>query len=100
MENGINQDQFIQPMSHTNKGDNMRILDEGSDKKLDRVMLYLTEEEAKEMKDSLEFLLYKKHHHSHINSENFDKEITISIYKDSNLNSFNERSRNLIMKDE
>lgn len=77
----------------------MRILDEDSDRKLDRIMIYLTKEEAQEMQDSLELLLYKKHHHSHINSENFDKEITVSIYKDTSLNGFDERSKKLIIED-
>jgi UDP-N-acetylmuramate dehydrogenase len=35
-----------------------------------------------------------------INSESFDKEITISIYKNENLNSFDKRSRRLIINDE
>ena len=78
----------------------MRILDENSDKKLDRVILYLTEDEAKEMKESLEFLLCEQHQHSHISSESFDKEVTISIYKNENLSSFDERSRKLIIYDE
>ncbi|WP_316356872.1 hypothetical protein [Candidatus Neptunichlamydia sp. REUL1] len=78
----------------------MRILDEESNKKLDRVMIYFTEEEASEMKDSLELILSKKHHHSHINNENCDKEITISVYNKENLSGFDERSKKLIINDE
>lgn len=81
----------------------MRILDEDNDKKLDRVSLYLTIEEAQELFDDLESLLKKpKANHAHISNENFDKEITISIYDEDDLSGyeFNDRSIKLIKNDE
>jgi len=79
----------------------MRILDLNKQKKLNNVILYLTPEEAQEMKDSLEVLIKNKdHHHSHISDENFEKEITVCIYRDDNLSSFDDRSRTLILRDE
>lgn len=79
----------------------MRIYDANSDKILKNVTLYLTEDEAREMKDSLEDLLdNKKHYHAHIPDENFKREITVCIYREDNLSVFDERSKNLILGDE
>ena len=77
----------------------MRILDESADKKLDRVMIYFTKEEASEMKDSLELLLSNKTAHYHINDESFEKEITISLYSKEDLSHFDARSKKLIEED-
>ena len=79
----------------------MRILDEISDKSLENVILYLTFAEASELKDSLDELLKKPlNNHTHISSENFQKEITICIYDVYNLKGYNERSINLIINDQ
>lgn len=76
----------------------MRILDEITDKPLKNVLLYLTFTEALELRDSLNELLNKPlNNHSHIPSETFDKEITVCIYEMSNLNDFDERSKDLIL---
>lgn len=79
----------------------MKIFDEDTEKKVNNVILYLTPEEAQEMKDSLEILLKNKdHHHSHIPDKDFKKEITICIYREDNLSSFDEHSKKLILRDE
>jgi len=78
----------------------MRILDESSDKKLDNISLFFTEEEASEMRDSLELLLFKKSGHHHINNESFDKEITVCLYDKKKLNGFHERAKKLILEDQ
>ena len=79
----------------------MRIYNADTDKKANNVILYLTPEEAKEMKDSLEALLKnEKHHHEHIPDSDFKKEITVCIYRKDNLSSFDERSKKLILYDE
>lgn len=74
-----------------------------SDKKINNVVLYLTPDEAQEMKDSLELLIHdnNKHHHEHIpdRENNFKSEIAICIYKKDNLSSFDERSKKLILND-
>lgn len=79
----------------------MRIYNEDTDKKVNRVTLYLTPDEASEMRDSLEALLKNdKHHHEHIPDSDFKKEITVCIYREDNLSSFDERSKKLILHDE
>lgn len=79
----------------------LRILDDESDKKANKITLYLTPDEAQEMKDSLEVLLEnKKHHYEHIPDYDFKKEITICIYREDDLSSFDERSKKLILHDE
>ena len=80
----------------------MRIYNVDSDDKVNKVILYLTPDEAKEMKDALEAILSnsKKHHHEHIPDSDFKKEITVCIYREDNLSSFDERSRKLILDDE
>lgn len=101
MANGVNLDQYIQLIFHTiKKGIKifMRILNEDSDKSLDKVIIYLTMPEAKELKDSLEAIINKPlGNHSHIPDENFEKELTICIYDVNNLDGFDDRSTDLIL---
>lgn len=82
----------------------MRIYDTDSDKKVNNIILYLTPDEAQEMKDSLELLINDgdKHQHEHIpdREDNFKREITVCIYREDNLSEFDERSKKLILHDE
>jgi hypothetical protein len=82
----------------------MRIYNEDTDKKVDKIILYLTPDEAHELKDSLELIINsnKKYHHEHIpdREDDFKREITVCIYRKDNLSSFDERSRKLILNDE
>ena len=80
----------------------MRMLDLDDDKKLNRLILYLTKSEAKELRTSLDYIIEdpKQHHHEHIPSEDYQKEITICIYDEKNLEGFDERSKKLILEDE
>jgi hypothetical protein len=79
----------------------MRIYNVDTNKKSNRVTLYLTHDEAKEMKDALEALLKDgKKHHEHIPDKDFNKEITVCIYREDDLSSFDERSKKLIRYDE
>ncbi len=79
----------------------MRILDNISDKSLKNVILYLTFEEASELRDSLDELLEKPlHNHAHVSSEDYQKEVTVCIYDVNNLQGFDERSKSLIINDE
>jgi hypothetical protein len=52
----------------------MRIYDEDSDEKINKVILYLTPDEAREMKDSLELIIsdHQKHHREHIPDRDSD----------------------------
>ena len=82
----------------------MRIYNIDTDQKINNVILYLTCEEAQEMKDSLELIINnnEKHHHEHIpdRESGYKREITVCIYKKDNLSSFDERSKKLILNDE
>ncbi|MBP7074896.1 MAG: hypothetical protein KBA81_05870 [Rhabdochlamydiaceae bacterium] len=79
----------------------MRILNDESNEKLDNVSIFLTREEAIQFRGYLNQLLENpKLHHSHLSSSDYKKEITICIYEEDNITSFNERSRKLILNDE
>jgi hypothetical protein len=78
----------------------MRLLNQDNDKPLDRLTIYLTQSEAKEMLDSIQTLIKgPEGNHSHIPSEDFQKEITICIYDTDSMSNFNERSKKLIIQD-
>ena len=78
----------------------MRLLDSDSDKSLDRVVIYLTKLEAKELIDSLESLLDSPlGNHNHISSNDYKKEVTVCIYDEKFLEDFSERSKKLILED-
>jgi len=75
----------------------MRILDEKRDNSVDRATLLLTRSEAKELWDSLQSLLDDgKGQHTHVPSEDYQKEITIAIYDPGNIEGFNQRCQKLI----
>ncbi|CUI18116.1 conserved hypothetical protein (plasmid) [Candidatus Protochlamydia naegleriophila] len=79
----------------------MRILDQETDQSLNNIILYLTSQEAQELRDSLEDVINKPlNNHSHIPSNDFEKEITVCIYDENNLKGFNERSINIILNDQ
>lgn len=80
----------------------MRIYNVDKDEKLNNVTLYLTTDEAQEMKDSLELLINNNHQHEHIpdREDAFKREITVCIYSKDNLSHFDERSKKLILHDE
>jgi len=78
----------------------MRILDESSDKSLNRIILYLTLSEAMELRDGLDDLIKNpSNNHTHVSSEDFNKETTVCVYDVNDLNLFNKRSIDLILND-
>ena len=78
----------------------MRMLNEDTDSKLDRVTVYLTNSEVKELIESLRQLLEKpSHNHHHVYSDDYRKELTICLYGVNRLSGFDERSRKLISED-
>jgi hypothetical protein len=79
----------------------MRILDNTNDKSLSDIMLLLTIDEAKELRDAIETLLLQqnKNDHSHINDFDSSKELTVSLYEQSQIDGFNERIQLLIKQD-
>lgn len=81
----------------------MRILDEVTDKRIDRLTIYLLESEASELRDSLDALLERARanrslsgDHEHVPSLDFEDEVTVCLYDPENLELLNERSRRLI----
>ncbi|HEY5235289.1 MAG TPA: hypothetical protein VIJ14_03850 [Rhabdochlamydiaceae bacterium] len=82
----------------------MRIYNVDSDQKVNKIVLYLTPDEAQEMKDSLELIINsnEKHHHEHVSDREsgYKREVTVCIYKEDNLSTFDERSRKLILSDD
>lgn len=78
----------------------MRILDEETNNPLHRVTLYLTLSEANELSDKVQSLLSATNvHHEHVSSEDYQKEVTLTIYENHPIDSFDERSRKLIKDD-
>ena len=74
----------------------MRILDNGSNRPLEEVTLYLTRAEAAQLAGYLQDMLTSGEHHSHLNDDEYARQMTVAIYTDENLNEFDERSRRLI----
>jgi hypothetical protein len=79
----------------------MRLLDEGSDKSINKVTIYLTKSEAEELYSDLKRIIdAPKNNHAHVSSEDYKKEITICIYGGNVIDeSLNERSKKLIKYD-
>jgi hypothetical protein len=79
----------------------MRLLDGKTDRALARLTVYLTREEAEELRDSLSALLATSGvRHEHVSSSDYKKELTVCLYNEANLDGFNERSKTLIRNDE
>lgn len=80
----------------------MRISDDVSDKKLDRITIFLTESEALQLESYLKQFLEKpkgKGFHFHLSSEDYEKEITVCIYDQKNINALHSRAQKLIHDD-
>lgn len=78
----------------------MRILDNESYEKLDNVTLYFTREEAMQLKSYLNQLLdAPDSQHRHLSSSDYQKEVTICIYEEDQLDGFSPRSIKLIKED-
>lgn len=78
----------------------MRILEQKGERALTSVCLYLTEDEAVRLMGRLERLLANPaEHHTHFEDEDYKHEITVTIYRDDNMDSYDERSRTLILED-
>lgn len=81
----------------------MRISDDTSDKKLDRITLFLTESEALQLENYLNQFLKKPKEgglHFHLSSEDYQKEITVCIYDPENIGALHPRAQRLIRDDE
>jgi len=79
----------------------MRILNNENEGPLKDITLFLTKEEATELKDDLEKLIKNigNNEHVHINDKEYVRELTVTLYNPNNLNHFDERSKKLILED-
>lgn len=78
----------------------MRILDEQRDCSVAKATILLTRGEAEELRDSLESILANAvGNHAHAPSEDFQKEITVAVYDENIIDTFNERCQRLIRED-
>ncbi|MEH6939348.1 hypothetical protein V7056_16110 [Bacillus sp. JJ664] len=79
----------------------MRILDTENDKSLKDLILYLTKEEAIELKDDLEglIIIIGNKEHVHLNHSEYKRELTITLYNTKDLSHFDDRSKKLINED-
>jgi hypothetical protein len=78
----------------------MRILDKTTDKSANNICLYLTLDEANQLRDFLSELIEDPNqHHTHVEDFDSEKELTVAVYTESNLHQFDARSRRLIAED-
>jgi len=78
----------------------MRILNDDSNEKLDTVSFFLTKQEAVQLHSDLEALIADPtKQHTHISSDDYQKEITVCIYDEKDLSGFHERAKTLILED-
>lgn len=79
----------------------MRILNEDKDETIKNILLCLTLDEARELRDSLTSLIRNKNkpNHAHVNDAEYWHEITITVYDENNLQGFNSRVLNIIKED-
>ncbi len=78
----------------------MRLLNNGTDASLKNITIYLTKSEARQMIGYLEQIIDEPNQHFHLDDEMFEHEVTLVVYQENNLASFDARSKRLIDKDE
>lgn len=75
----------------------MRILNQADALPLNSITLYLTPAEAQQAIGYLEQMLAEPNqHHFHLNDDEYQREITLTVYQPDDLSQFDERSRKLI----
>ena len=78
----------------------MRILNEDEDKKIDNISIFLTHREGNQLLSYLQTILKDPScHHIHLSSEDYQKEITLCVYDDKNIQTFDPRTRKLLTED-
>ncbi|MEO6696243.1 MAG: hypothetical protein ABIY50_11695 [Ignavibacteria bacterium] len=81
----------------------MRILNRSENQALDSIEIFLTRDEAEELRARISGLLDNPSaHHIHLDADEmngrFERELIIAIYEKGNLSEFDERSRKLIVE--
>ena len=78
----------------------MRMLNVDTDEPVQNACIYLTPSEAQQMLGVLEDIVRsagnEQMKHAHLNDEDYQREVTITVYTEKNLQQFDERSRRLI----
>jgi len=79
----------------------MRLLNQDTDESIENLLILLTPEEAMELKDDLEQLMSQgiSQNHAHLSDSDFQREITIAIYRSDNYHHFDERIKRLISEE-
>lgn len=77
----------------------MRLFDETNDRTLKSLVLLLTMEEARELRDDLGALLQKTDTHAHVDDSTYEHEVTVAIYDPQRLKGFNDRIVKVIIDD-
>ena len=79
----------------------MRIYNEDENKTINNLTLLLTMKEANELIESIKGIIKrnKQNDHEHINDQECNHEITISIYNENNTNEYNQRIQEVIKND-
>lgn len=79
----------------------MRILNQDKDETIKDIIICLTIDEAKELRDSLNLIIKDKSisRHEHIDDIDCLHEITITLYDENNLSGFNPRIVKMIKND-
>lgn len=78
----------------------MRILNSADNTPLNNICIYLTPAEATQMVGYLEQLLVEPGEHFHLNDDEYQREITLTVYQAGNLKHYDERSKKLIQTGE
>ena len=79
----------------------MHIFDPIEKRRLSEVTLFLTPEQAAELASTAEDLARDPgKHHGHVSNADYTVEITVAVYRPSNLEGFDEESRRLLAGDE
>ncbi len=82
------------------RGDILRILNDESDQRLDKVSVFLTKQEAVQLRGYLNQLLEDpKLQHFHLSNLDCSKEITICIYDEQDFKNFDQRTIRLLKED-
>jgi len=81
----------------------MRMLDMATQQPLRNVIVYLTREEAIQVRSALDQLLAITDdavaEHIHINDSEYRHELTLTIYTKANIDKFDARSRQLLLEE-
>jgi len=79
----------------------VRFLDGETNRRLSTLYLYLTPGEAEELIFYLQQLVADSNdHHVHFEDNEYKHELTVTIYREDNIHTYDERSRKLILDDE